>query len=50
MYIGLAEHQINICPTTTVIIVENQNYVVKKAENVFFSGQAIYERAVLEKA
>ncbi len=50
LYIGFAEHQINICPTTTVIIVENQNYVVKKAENVFFSGQAIYERAVLEKA
>ncbi len=49
LYIGPPDFQLSTYPGTTVITLENQNYVIIKAESVYLSGQRIYERAVLEK-
>lgn len=49
LYIGPPNFPISTYPSTTIIKAENQNYIIKKAESVYLSGQRIYERAVLEK-
>ena len=49
LYIGPPNFPLSTYPSTTVITAENQNYIIKKAESVYLSGQRVYERAVLEK-
>ena len=48
--IGLPGLQISALPASAVITAKNQNYIIKKAENVYLSDTVIYERAVLEKS
>lgn len=50
LYIGLPDYPISEYPSTTTITLNNQNYTIKKAETVYLSNTAMYERAVLEKA
>ena len=49
LYIGLPEYKLTDYPNTTRITFSNQDYVIKKAENVYFGESIIYVRAVLEK-
>ncbi len=49
LYIGLPEIKLSSAPNA-VIIVDNQNYVIIKVEEVIFSNRVLYERAVLEKS
>ena len=50
LYIGLPDYPISTYPDTTVITMNGQDYVIKKAETVYLSNTPMYERAVLEKA
>lgn len=49
LYIG--PPGINLCkyPKTTIIQSNSENFIIIKAENVYLSGQIVYERGVLEK-
>ncbi len=49
LYIGYPETKLSSAPNA-IITVDNQNYFIKKAEEVVFSDKVLYERAVLEKS
>lgn len=49
LYIGLPEIKLSNAPNA-ILTVDGQNYFIKKAEKVVFSGKVLYERAVLEKS
>ena len=49
LYIGDPEIKLSSAPNA-IITVDNQNYFIKKAEEVIFSDKVLYERAVLEKS
>ena len=49
LYIGLPETKLSNSGDA-IVIVDNVDYKIKKAEEVIFSGKILYERAVLEKS
>ncbi len=49
LYIGLSETNLSNSEDA-IVIVDNIDYKIKKAEEVIFSGKVLYERAVLEKS
>ena len=50
LYIGPPGIQLMKYPTGTTLESNSEKFIIKKAENVYLSGEIIYERGLLEKA